>query len=203
MFPTDLTAVLTGASVAQLRNWNKTGLLHPEVATTPQLLYSFRDIVALRSVVHLRREHSLQRIRRALANANELDFSEHPSRYRFSTDGDTITLTDDEGATVDLVKNPGQQHIPTLADVFAEFTNKRGQVVADFRHPRRRLEVRAARMGGWPTIKGTRIPYDTIAQLVEGGDVSVNDVQHYYPDVTPAAARDALDFEHAVREAAA
>ncbi|MBB5852106.1 uncharacterized protein (DUF433 family) [Amycolatopsis umgeniensis] len=58
-------------------------------------------------------------------------------------------------------------------------------------------------MGGWPTIKGTRIPYDTIAQLVEDGDVGVEDVRHYSPGVTPDAARDALDFEQAVRGAAA
>ncbi|MGY6651397.1 MerR family transcriptional regulator [Amycolatopsis sp. TRM77291] len=81
MFPTGLTSVLSGASVAQLRSWNRTGLLVPEVATEPYLLYSYRDVVALRSVVHLRREQSLQKIRKAFTNANELDFSEHPSRY--------------------------------------------------------------------------------------------------------------------------
>jgi hypothetical protein len=108
MFPTNLTAVLTGASVRQLRYWNKMGLLVPEVATGPRLMYSFRDVVALRTVVRLRAETSLQRVRLAFARMPALDFTEHPSRYRFGTDGQTIALADDDGNFVDLLENLGQ-----------------------------------------------------------------------------------------------
>jgi uncharacterized protein (DUF433 family) len=176
MFPTNLTSVLTGASAGQLRHWNRTGLLVPEVATGSRLLYSFRDVVALRTVVRLRTETSLQKVRLAFATMPALDF--------------------------DLVANPGQYEIFSLADVFEPFRTKRGVTVVDFLHPRKRLEVRAGRMGGWPTIINTRVPYDTIADLVAGGDVALDQVSYYYPGVDAEAARDAVDFHASVRSAA-
>jgi uncharacterized protein (DUF433 family)/DNA-binding transcriptional MerR regulator len=191
--------VLTGASVRQLRHWNRTRLLVPEVATGSRLRYSFRDVVALRTVVRLRAETSLQRIRRAFTTMPDLDFTEHPSRYRFGTDGHTIALADEDGHLVDLLASPGQYEIISLADIFQPFQNRRGETVVDFLHPRDRLEVRAGRMGGWPTIADTRIPYDTIAELVSGEDVTVDDVDYYYPGVDAQAARDAVDFHAAVR----
>ena len=202
MFPTNLTSVLTGATVRQLRHWNRTQLLVPEVASGPRLLYSFRDVVALRTVVRLRSEISLQRVRRAFATMPALDFTEHPSRYRFGTDGRTIAVADDQGNFVDLLENRGQYEIVSLADVFMPFQNQRGATVVNFLHPRERLEVRAGRMGGWPTIIDTRIPYDTIANLVAGDDVALDEVSHYYPGVDAHAARDAVDFQASVRSAA-
>lgn len=204
MFPTDLTSTLTGASVRQLRRWNTTGLLVPEVQSKRKLLYSFRDVVALRTVVRLRSEAaSLQKMRRAFANMPALDFTEHPSRYQFGTNGKTIVIADAGGNTIDLVKNPGQYQMHSLAEIFASFTTNRGEVVVDFLRPRKHLEIRAGRMGGWPTIADTRIPYDTIANLLADGDIAPEEVSYYYPEVDADAARDALDFHSDVRRRAA
>ena len=91
----------------------------------------------------------------------------------------------------------------SLAEIFAPFTTNRGEVVVDFLHPRKHLEIGAGRMGGWPTIADTRIPYDTIAKLLAGGDVAPEDVSYYYPEVDAESARDALDFHVDVRSRAA
>lgn len=204
MFPTDLTSTLTGASVRQLRRWNSTGLLVPEGQTSRKLLYSFRDVVALRTVVRLRSEAaSLQKMRKAFANMPALDFTEHPAKYQFGTNGKTIVIADADGNTIDLVRNPGQYQMHSLAEIFASFTTNRGDVVVDFLRPRKRLEIKAGRMGGWPTIADTRIPYDTIANLLAGGDIAPEDVGYYYPEVDAEAARDAVDFHAAVRSRAA
>jgi uncharacterized protein (DUF433 family) len=202
MFPTNLTSVLTGASVRQLRHWNRTGLLVPEIAATTRLLYSFRDVVALRTVVRLRAEASLQMVRRVFATMPALDFTEHPSRYRFGTDGSTIVVADESGNSVDMYAKPGQYEVVSLLDIYRPFRTRRGRTVVDFLHPRNRLEVHAGRMGGWPTIVDTRIPYDTIAELVSGDDVTFDQVGYYYPGVDAAAARDALDLYRVVRSAA-
>lgn len=145
-FPLDLTVTLTGVTRWQLSHWRKTGLLVPEVQAYRPPLYSFRDLVALRTVAKLRAETSLQKVCRAFKNLSEFDLTEHPSAYRFATDGKTIAVWTDNGF-MDIVRNPGQYHIYLLEDIFRPFVNKRGQKVADFEAPRPRISVDPHRLG--------------------------------------------------------
>ncbi|MGH2393840.1 MAG: DUF433 domain-containing protein, partial [Candidatus Limnocylindria bacterium] len=75
-FSPAMTAALSGATVRQLGYWRKAGrrgtLLVPEISVEPLVLYSFRDVVALRSFVYLRRSHSLQAIRKAVNSLRQL-----------------------------------------------------------------------------------------------------------------------------------
>jgi len=194
-FPADLTSVLTGATMHQLAQWRRGDppLLTPEHGNRPEVLYSFRDVVALRTIVKLRSQVPLQRIRKAFASLQDLDLTDHPSRYTLFTDGDSVFLVEGEEAT-DLVKKPGQRVLVTLDDVFRPFLNFRDEEVVDFIHPRPRLEVRETRLGGWPTIIGTRVPYDTVANLVATGDVPADAVSEYFPTVDPGDVDDAVDF---------
>lgn len=198
-FPSDLTSMLTGASLAQLRNWRSTELLEPEVQQRPKALYSFRDVLALRTFVHLRRDVSLQKIRRAMKALREYDLTDHPSSYKLIADRGSVLLVQDDGDVTDLVQRKGQKLLGTLENVLAPFVNMQGETVVDFRKPRPNLEVREKRMGGWPTISGTRIPYNSIALLLQDGSVEPEEVQDFYPNVSPAAALDAADFDGAVR----
>ncbi|UCZ89848.1 DUF433 domain-containing protein [Gordonia sp. WA4-43] len=202
-FPVDLTVTLTGATTAQLSSWRggKTPLLVPEVARRPRALYSFRDLVALRTVVYLRSEIPLQRVRKAFQALQEMDLTDHPSRYQLWTDGVSVFLLLDEDISMDLVHRRGQQMLAGLGDVFAPFRNFRDQEVVDFLHPRHRLEVRERRLGGWPTVAGTRVPFDVVADLVTDGDVSPEEVSDFYPTVSPADVPDAVSFAEQVRSA--
>ncbi|MGS2588082.1 DUF433 domain-containing protein [Streptomyces hebeiensis] len=194
-FPVDLTAALTGASVAQLHNWRRTNLLEPEVQGNP-VRYSFRDVVALRTFVALRRDVPLQRIRKAMAQLREWDLTEHPAAYTLVTEGASVFRVEDERA-IDLVRRPGQEVLLSLADAFRPFENMQGRQVVDFKRPRPRLEVEAQRLGGWPTIQGTRVPYDSVAKLIVGG-VDPDDVHRFYPSVDSRSAHDAADFHQEV-----
>lgn len=192
-FPVDLTVTMTGVTRYQLVHWRKTGLLVPEVSAYRPPLYSFRDLIALRTVARLRIEASLQKVRQAFKNLPVFELTEHPSAYKFATDGKTIAVLTPEGF-MDVVKHPGQLHIYSFDDIFKPFVNRRGDEVIDFRAPRPKLSVDPHRLGGWPTITGTRVPYDTIATALRGGDLRPEDVKHYYPGVSKAAAKDALSF---------
>ena len=193
-FPVPETSVLSGASVSQLHNWRRTGLLVPEVDPHGRpLLYSFRDILALRSVVKLRQGKSLQKIRRAFSIMPDHDFTDHPASYSLIDTGPSILVMRSDGEAVDMLAHPGQVVLATLADIMAPFENERGPVV-DLRHPRPTLEVREQRLGGWPTIENTRVPFDVIAGLLADGSVVPDEVPRFYPTVSPAASRDALDF---------
>jgi hypothetical protein len=83
------------------------------------VLYSFRDVVALRTVAYLREEVSLQRIRRAVETLRNLGSREHLSRYRLiADDGSVVWITeedaDDPAGGVDLVLRPGQRVLVRL-----------------------------------------------------------------------------------------
>lgn len=199
-FPEKLTATLSGATRRQLYDWRRKGILVPEVSAENPPLYSFRDVVALRTVAFLRARTSLQKLRKAFSMLKTFDFTEHPSTYRFGTDGKTIAAQDEDGNVVDLVNREGQLYLFTLEEVFRSFTNFRDEPVVDFEHPRPLLELNQHRLGGWPTIAGTRVPYDAVADLLQDGTYSVEDVRLFYPTVSPSAARDALSFAFDVEQ---
>lgn len=200
-FPSELASVLTGASMGQLANWRRRDnhLLVPEVSPIRPVLYSFRDLVALRTFVMLRSQVPLQRIRKALRSLEALDLTEHPSRYQLHTDGASVYLIEAD-ETTDLVGAPGQRVLLTLEDAFAPFINLQRREVVDFRRPRALIRVREQRIGGWPTIEGTRVPYDSVADLVEGG-VRPEDVERFYPSVSVDGALDAVSLHHEVTSA--
>lgn len=203
-FPIPLTSKMSGASVHQLAYWRNTGVLVPEIESLrAPFLYSFRDIVALRTLAWLRGDHALQLIRRSLDTLRELDMVEHPSKYKLIKLGKSIGVHLEDDRAIDLAKEPGQTTVGSLADVFAEFETVRRRKVDPLLHPRENVEVNPTRLGGWPTIAGTRIPYDLVAALISDGSVAPEHVGDFYPGVSAAAARDALDFDESVKSDAA
>jgi uncharacterized protein (DUF433 family) len=192
-----LAAALSGATLRQLSHWRnaKTGtgaLLLPEISATRPVLYSFRDVVALRACVRLRQEASLQKIRRALNTLREdLHERDHLSAYRLVADRDSVYLADRDHA-VDLVHSKGNVVIHELVDVLAPFYRD-GRYIPALLEPRPLVSVDPAVRGGEPVIEGTRIPASEVAALVRDG-VAPEQINDFYPNVSAAAARDALDF---------
>lgn len=195
-FPIPLTVKLSGATRAQLQHWRKERILIPEIRSVGRpILYSFRDITALRTFARLRHDFSLQKIRKALGTIKKMeDVFEHPAAYQLISHKNTIVLRREGERGVDLVKNPGQLLIASFEDVLGEFEDRHGNKVVDLRRPAQHITIEPERLGGWPTIEGTRVPYDTIADLLDDETVSIDSVQHFYPSVSKEAAESALQF---------
>jgi len=159
--------------------------------------------VALRTVVRLRAETSLQKIRAAFGHMPEYDLTEHLSTYRFAVHGRSIAVSTEEG-WLDLVRNPGQieLQIYTLAEIYQPFTTRTGVDVVDFLRPRPHLEIDARRVGGWPVLENTRIGYDIVAAVVDNATVFPKDVARFYPGATEVATLDAISFDSEVRSKA-
>ncbi len=191
-YPQDIAAALSGTSLRQLSYWRSTKLLVPELSRGSKVRYSFRDVVALRTVAFLREEVSLQKVRRAAANLRDLGKREHLSSYKLVADGDSIVLVSGEDF-IDLVRHPGQHVLAQMSDVLAPFVNTAGVGVPDFTRPRERLEVDAGVLSGYPVVAGTRVPFDLVAGLVNDG-VPPERISDYYPDVDAEAARQAVDY---------
>lgn len=199
-YSTPLAATLSGASVRQLQYWRSGGsdaLFVPELPKSAgRVLYSFRDVVALRTFVFLREQVPLQRIRRAVHALRDLGNTGHLSAYALVAAANTIVLVEPgkTDAVVDLVEQPGAQRLSvTLGDVFAPFENVRGEKVVDLLRPRQHLTVDPEIRAGFPVVEGTRVEYDVVASLVRDG-VSPAAVGDFYPSVSAEGATDATDF---------
>lgn len=196
-YTTRMAAALSGATLSQLRHWRspRTGpLLAPEIKSPPSPLYSFRDVLALRTFVRLRQDASLQRIRRAIGNLRDFGEREHVASYRLVSDnsGNIQAITDKDA--FDLVKHPGQrQLLVAMGKVIEPFPVRAGVLVPDLFQPRPHVAIDPGIQGGVPVVAGTRVPYDVVAALIRDG-VAPEGIASYYPGVTPEAARDALDF---------
>ncbi|WP_214107940.1 DUF433 domain-containing protein [Acrocarpospora catenulata] len=191
-----LAAALSGATLRQLAHWrkatNRGAVLVPEISVTRPVLYSFRDLIALRTCVKLRNDTSLQKIRRALDTLrDDLGEREHLSAYQFVADESTIYLVEPEQVT-DLVRNKANLVIYQLVDVLRPFYRD-GRHIPDLLRPREHVTVDPAVRGGIPVIEGTRVPYDDVAALLRDG-VPAERISDYYPSVSGTAALDAADF---------
>lgn len=195
-----LTVTLTGVTVNQLNDWRRKKILVPEVSAGRPVEYSFRDLVALRVLAKLRVHTSLQQIRKALANLSEFEMVEHLSEYMFATDGKTVKVKTDSGFMNLNDNQKGQYEFYTLGNIYEPFMNLNDRQVPDFMHPRTNLSVNPKRMGGFPTIRGSRVPYIDVAELYRSGELEPGEISDFYPGVTDEAARDAVDFHNSVLE---
>jgi uncharacterized protein (DUF433 family)/DNA-binding transcriptional MerR regulator len=197
VYAVKMTAALSGATVNQLRHWrsSRTGpLLAPEIATTPRVLYSFSDVLALRTFVRLRENASLQKIRTAIQNLRNLGEVEHLAAYRLYSDkrGNIQVITPEE--VVNLSSRPGQlQFLAVIGEIIEPFAVRAGVLIPHLLHPRPLLAVDPDTQGGIPVIAGTRVPYDAVASLMRDG-VPADQITGYYPSVAPEAAEEAFDF---------
>lgn len=200
-FPVPIASVLTGATVPQLAYWRKhTGsaepLLIPEGKRSGRFLYSWMDVVALRSIVYLRQEKSLPRIRRAVARLRQIETQDwtHLSAYRLVATASTILVKTPDGQLLDLESKPGTVMDEVLmSDVLAPFQTHDGRPVPALERPRPRLTVDPGVLGGYPVIAGSRVPFDVVACLAED-QLMPNEIVAIYPSVDPEAVEDATDF---------
>ncbi|MFY1695836.1 MULTISPECIES: DUF433 domain-containing protein [unclassified Solwaraspora] len=192
-----MASALSGATVGQLSYWRRgqDQILVPEISAERPILYSFRDIIALRAFVLLREKRPLQTIRRALNNLREIVEVDHLSRYKLVEQGRrSVALVQEDGeGAIDLVEKPGQQlTVIKLGDVLQSFPLG-DMEVPNLTRPRQMISVKPTVRGGHPVIAGTRVGYELVAGLVRDG-VPPQEVKDFYPGVTAAAARDAVSF---------
>ena len=208
-YPSDVAAALSGATLRQLAYWRRphgatAPLLVPQYGTNPRAGYSFDDVVALRTVVFLRRETSLQKIRRAVAWLRQTEPDRRLSSLTLQVidEGDSIVWVTDEGQYLDVVRRPGQFLLEApMSAVLSAFEGDRGRVV-DLARPAEGLEVDPGVRRGFPVAADTRVPYDVIADLRRDG-MSAAGIAEVYPGVSAAASDGALQFDGLVRQQAA
>lgn len=192
---------LTGLSSGQLRYWDRTEFFSPTLIAEDarrffRRIYSFRDVVGLRTISILRNEHriSLQELRRVgawLKCHHETPWSS----LRFALFGKKVVFRDPVDGTYVEPRGAGQSVLDVALEPIAQDMERASVRLTERsvdqigRIVRNRYVVHNA----W-VIDGTRIPTSAVWNLSEGG-YSVDDIIREYPRLSANDVAAALEFE--------
>ena len=200
-FSGDHAVRLTGLSMRQLRYWDDTGFFRPRYAAENRRspygrVYSFRDIVGLRtlSVLRKRYEVPLQHLRKTAKELVDLGENLWSKTTLYVLDREVYFREPETGA---VRKAIGGQYVvdvlplsKIITDVSAESEKLRQRTPEQMGQVARHRYIAH---NAW-VIAGTRIPTGTIRRYIEAG-YSVADVIREYPSLTETDVRAALAHE--------
>jgi uncharacterized protein (DUF433 family) len=197
-FTVDQVERLTELTKRQLRYWDKTGFFQPEVIDSDNRIfgrvYSFRDLVGLRTLAAIRKHVSLQEMR--IVAQWLTDRFDHPwSSLRFFVFAGKVYFDDPETG-LKLDARTGKQavlqfEIESIAHDISEDVrslrtrtpNEHGQIT------RNRYVAHNAHV-----IAGTRIPTSAIWSFKKAG-YTHDQILREYPTITRKDIRAAIAFE--------
>lgn len=203
-YPADRAAALSGVPLSTVHYWSRQGILVPSVSAERVKLWSYADLLALRTIYWLRHEKevkdgaavpaaSMPAVRRALKMLRELKMD------LFSDDGQSGLVVDRQGEILVLSRSgfehPGsRQQLLDVLDVTAPFPTKPGMRGPDLREPRPHLRILPGKLSGEPHVADTRLETQALAALARRG-VTIEEILHLYTFVSRAAVNEALDLE--------
>jgi DNA-binding transcriptional MerR regulator len=200
-FTADHVASLTGLSSRQLRYWDRTGFFAPTLLDehrrrTFGRIYSFRDVVGLRTIALLRNLHRvpLQELRKV----GEWLHQHHVTPWaslQFALVGKKVVFFDPAGGVFTEPRADGQTFLPiALEPIASEMLEAADQLRS--RRPeqlgqlsRNRYVVRNA----W-VIAGTRIPTSAVWSFHQAGFDTAS-ILREYPSLTAADVLAAIKAE--------
>jgi uncharacterized protein (DUF433 family)/DNA-binding transcriptional MerR regulator len=191
---------LTGPTSAQLRYWDRIGFFAPAYADEDRRrpfsgIYSFKDVVGLRTLGLLRRQHdiSLQHLRQVAGTLSHLKDDLWTRTTLYVLNRRVIVHEPGSGRLHDAVSGQYVLGIPLK------------KIVADTKRDAERLlrrpDAKIGRVGhsrrvlrNAPVIAGTRIPTAAIRRYREAR-FTVEQIIAEYPDLTPRDVEAALKYE--------
>ena len=204
-YAAERAAALSGVPKSTVHYWAREGILVPSVSPERVKLWSYGDLMSLRTIYWLRQTKqdqsgrevprtAMKAVRRALREiaALELDV--------WSEDGAPHVAVDRLGGIViehgDGAQRPGGQSIldADMLDLLAPFASREGLKGPDLSIPRPLLRIVPGKLGGSPHVAHTRLESQALGALAESG-LAQEKIYRLYPDVEPAAIEDALDLE--------
>lgn len=200
-FTVEQAARVTGVSPRRIRYWDTTGVLTPSLASGTQRgafnrIYSFRDLVGLRTLGELRDrcDFSLQKLR--VMGEWLMRHDDAPwSSLRFYVDGERIIFRDPATGKMIATDPPGQAAIPFELAAIAEETEAKASDLG-----RRQLDQIGAIsrnryvLGNAPVLARTRIPTVAVWNFHRAG-YDAKAIIHEYPRLTERDVERAIAFE--------
>lgn len=197
-FTTDHVCRLTGLSLRQVRYWDKTGFFSPTLVHGARRafgrIYSFRDVVGLRTIAILRKKIPLQELRRV----GEWLLKHHQtpwSSLRLGLAGEEVVFFDPV-TDVAVQAKSGEQTVLAMAlepiahemQKAAERLKERGS--SDHGHIVRHRNV----VHNAFTLAGTRVPTEAVWEFHQAG-YKAEAIIEEFPRLTKKDVRAAVLFE--------
>jgi uncharacterized protein (DUF433 family) len=207
-FTADHVCRLTGLSARQLRYWDDTEFFSPTLLDDHGRrafgrIYSFRDVVGLRTIALLRNQHKvpLQELRRVGAWLRR----EHSTPWaglRFALKGRTVVFVDPSSGVAIEPRGEGQS---VLSIALEPIANEMSEAAARLRERRSEQLGRIVRNryvvhNAW-VVDGTRIPTEAVWNFHCAG-FSTEAIIREYPRLMPEDVRAAIEFEAPRHQAA-
>ena len=199
-FSVERVSRLTGLSVRQLRYWDETGVYFPQFADEDRRqlysrLYSFRDVVGLRTLAQLRRIVPLQELRKIGAWLRS-HYDAPWSTLRFSLKGRKVFFADPDTGVRLAARPSGQVVLPVIElEPIAEDMRTAVRHLRE-RDPQQIGKIARHRyvMSNAPVLAGTRIPTATIWSFHQAG-YDTDAILHEYPQLTAQDVEAAIENE--------
>jgi DNA-binding transcriptional MerR regulator len=199
-FSEDSVKRLTGLTTSQLRYWDRTEFFAPEYADPNRKaaysrLYSFRDIVALRTLSVLRNQYSvpLQHLRKVAQKLSHLGYDLWTNTTLYVLNRKVIFH--EPGTDVPQEVVSGQYVIGLLLKTIISDTTKDVEKMRR-RDPNKIGQIERSRYvnrNAW-VVGGTRIPTAAIRRFKEAG-YTEEQIMSEYPDLTLRDIKAALVHE--------
>jgi uncharacterized protein (DUF433 family) len=210
VYPADRAAALSGVPLSTVHYWARREILVPSVSPTRVKLWSYVDLMGLRTIYWLRQEKTasdgrdvprttMPAVRKALNTLRELDLSlwteETGPPVAVDRSGHVWLRTD--GAVRDAAG--AAPLAPEWLDLIEPFSTREGSVGPDLQAPKPNLRIVPGKLAGSPHIAGSRIETVSLAALADRGLVE-GQIHALYPAVAAIAIGEAIALEHQLRE---
>lgn len=203
-YTAERASALSGVPWSTVHHWARKKILVPSISSTKVKLWSYTDLMGLRTIHWLRHRKlgiegwdipasTMPAVRRALTMLGDLDlelWSEQggPS-VRVDPSGKIFIVTDAGPETVH-----GERPLdPDMFDLIRPFETAVARA-PDLAKPRPHLRIVPGKLSGSPHIVHSRIETIAIAALAGRGFDSQR-IEQLYPFVQPVALREAVDLE--------
>ena len=204
-YTADRAAALSGVPWSTVHDWARKGVLVPSVSPTKTKLWSYADLMGLRTIYWLRqnkeghdqpfRRSTMNTVKAALQRLAELDLDlwseDHGPAVRVDAAG-MIFLS-----TAPSAEDLRRQRVldDESLDLLAPFETDRGIRGPDLVAPRPTLRIVPGKIGGSPHIQRTRLETRALAALAKRG-VGKSKIYRLYPDVPTEGIDESLDLEY-------
>jgi uncharacterized protein (DUF433 family) len=201
-YSAERAAALSGVPIRTIYYWASHGIWVPMLSDQRPKLWTYADLIALRTVYWLRQEKpdvettksTMKEVRRTIRAVATHGLSLFDVRILVDRHGKVVFETW-PGSAWEAGHSEGIQSVaPNVLDVLATFPTEEQHIGPNLVVPRPSLRIIPGKLGGEPHVRWTRIATQAVARLARDG-METADIIKLYPELTDESVGDCIELE--------